>query len=109
MVLLLSVMLLSVMLLMKIVLFCDESADADCAEDDVKQRVTVLVQVGTKGNKAGVEEDAYRLPTGTDGNTPPTTSRHSLHHPLLSSLSFLAFMAILLRYFYRVFLLTVPP
>ena len=22
------------------------------------------VQVGTKGNKAGVEEDAYRLPTG---------------------------------------------
>ena len=22
------------------------------------------MQVGTKGNKAGVEEDAYRLPTG---------------------------------------------
>ena len=26
---------------------------------------TWIIQVGTKGNKAGVEEDAYRLPTGT--------------------------------------------
>ena len=25
---------------------------------------TFIMQVGTKGNKAGVEEDAYRLPTG---------------------------------------------